>query len=415
MEKAYRVRAVHCDHHASDEDVYLSLKRATDPLDRAWARLSQARTIAIKFNQDWPLERVVMWEGQRQQLVSDAVTRAVLRLLRERSDARLICVDATAYIGRDGWAPEQTTTIAPLLREFGVEYVDGHAGPTGWYAVPGGGQMFERYPLSQRLVEADAVVSVQKMKNHAFMGVTLCLKNLFGLMPIGPHGRPRPYYHHIVRMPYMLADIGRILDPALNIIDALVGQAEEEWGDGKGTGRIVDGLVAGDQVIATDACGAYLMGHNPKADWPALPFRRDRNALLVAAQSGFGVIDLNEIDFVSEITPQPEGVFYSKATDPSETVATWRRTMCEQALSYRDNRKTFERYTGEYIMLQRGEVRWHEKEGNVRESRRVLAGEWPGYSLWLKYVDPQEREGEHYEVYERTLAEMPDALATRKA
>ena len=93
-------------------------------------------------------------------------------------------------------------------------------------------------------------------------------------------GRPRPYYHHIVRMPYMLADIGRILNPALNIIDALVGQAGQEWGNGKGLGRIVDGLIAGDQVIATDACAAHLMGHEPAADWLTPPYHRDRNPLL---------------------------------------------------------------------------------------------------------------------------------------
>jgi len=30
-------------------------------------------------------------------------------------------------------------------------------------------------------------------------------------MPKQPLGRPRWYYHHLVRMPYMLADIGQIL------------------------------------------------------------------------------------------------------------------------------------------------------------------------------------------------------------
>jgi uncharacterized protein (DUF362 family) len=397
---------VHCDHRAGDDEVYQALKRAADPLDRAWAKLGKAKTIAIKFNQDWPLEQIIMMAGQRQQLVSDSVARAVLRLLRERTSAKLLCADATAYIGRNEWTLEQTTALAPILREFDVEYVDGHAEPLGWYVVPGGGQMFERYPLAQRVVEADARVSVQKVKNHNFMGVTLCLKNLFGLMPIGPHGRPRPYYHHIVRMPYMLADIGRILDPALNVLDALVGQAQEEWGDGKGTGRVPDGLIAGDQVIATDACATHLMGHDPKADWRTLPFRRDRNALLVAAQGGFGTVDLNEIDFVTELRRQPEGVFYSRETDGKETVASWRRTMCEQALFYRDNRRAFDQYSGEYILLQRGEVRWHDHGGDMRESRRVLAGEWPGYSLWLKYVDPDEREGERYAVYEQTLAQM---------
>jgi hypothetical protein len=403
----YTVRAVHCDHRAGDEEVYQQLKRATAPLTRSWQRLRRAKTIAIKFNQDWPRDKVPMFEGQRQQLVSDTVARAVLRLLRENTTARILCVDGGVHHMFGAVARvEDATNILHLLHEFDVEYVDCHQAPVAWYPVPGGGLMFDYYPVATRLKEADAVVSVQKMKNHAFMGVTLCLKNLFGLMPMPPYGRPRHYYHHIVRMPYMLADLSRIYNPALNILDALVGQAEQEWGDGVGTGRIVDGLIAGDQVVATDACGAHLMGHDPTADWPALPFRRDRNALLVAAQSGFGTVDLKQIDFESELKPQAEGVFFSRKTDPSETVTAWRRTMCEQALLYASNRSAFAAYAGEYILLQRGEVRWHKKNGDLRESRRVLAGEWPGYSMWLKYVDPQEAEGEHYFVYENTLRQM---------
>ena len=93
-----------------------------------------------------------------------------------------------------------------------VEYVDCHEAPVTWYPVPGGGLMFDQVPGGRAPAsKADAVVSVQKMKNHAFMGITLCLKNLFGLMPMLPLGRPRHYYHHLVRMPYMLADLGRML------------------------------------------------------------------------------------------------------------------------------------------------------------------------------------------------------------
>jgi uncharacterized protein (DUF362 family) len=74
------------------------------------------------------------------------------------------------------------------------------------------------------------------MKNHAFMGVTLTLKNLFGLCRESRNGRSRQYFHHLVRMPYMLADIGRLFNPTLNIIDALIGQAGQEWGSGEGQG-----------------------------------------------------------------------------------------------------------------------------------------------------------------------------------
>ncbi len=237
------------------------------------------------------------------------------------------------------------------------------------------------------------------------MGITLCLKNLFGLMPLQPDGRPRSYYHHLVRMPYMLADIGRILDPALNIIDGLVSQAGQEWGKGDAP-RICNTLVAGDQVIATDACGAYLMGHDPQSDWLTPPFHRDRNALLVAAQSGFGTVDLEEIDFQSEVQA-PVGEFFAIQIDSRERIISWRRTSAEQGLYYRDHMKEIAgKYIAQYILLQMGEVRWSDPQGNIRVSRRQLAGEHPDQAMWLKYVDPDVAEGEHYEVYEKTLSEI---------
>jgi len=245
------------------------------------------------------------------------------------------------------------------------------------------------------------------MKNHAFMGVTLALKNLFGLVPREPHGRSRQYYHHLVRMPYMLADIGRIFNPTLSIIDALTGQAGQEWGDGVDLGRIVNTLIAGDQVVATDAVGMTLMGHDPNANWPELPYRRDGNAVLTAAQGGFGTVDLDQIDWESEVAPQPAETFFSLATDTNERVVSWRRTTCEQALYYRDHMREFtEKYAGQYILLQDREVKWHNDDSVLRGSRRKLAGDNPDEAMWLKYVDPMEAEGEHFEVYEQTLERM---------
>ncbi len=87
----YTVRATQCDYRASDEEVYEALKRATDPLTDSWDRLRRAKRIGLKFNQDKPAERQVRYEGMLQQLVSDKVVRATLRLLRERTDAELIC------------------------------------------------------------------------------------------------------------------------------------------------------------------------------------------------------------------------------------------------------------------------------------------------------------------------------------
>ena len=211
MEKSYRVRAVACDYRSSDEEVYQALKRATDPLEAAWEKLARARRIGIKFNQHWGQHHVVMHAGHRQQLVSDPVARATLRLLRERTRAEIFVTDVGVEQPAPGDLPETCHSLMPVLNEFDVPLIDGHNEPVDWVDVPGGGQMFDRYPVPRCTVEADEIISVQKLKNHQFMGITLCMKNLFGLVPLQPLGRPRAYYHHLVRMPYMLGDLGRIL------------------------------------------------------------------------------------------------------------------------------------------------------------------------------------------------------------
>lgn len=397
--KDYTVRAVRCDHRASEEKIYETLQGLTAPLARSWEKLEAARTIVLKTNMVWPPERLQYLAGRRREHVDDAVFRSVLRLLRERTKAHLTVADTTQYGGDP--RPARDINFLPLLEEFGVEYVEANDPPFVTREVPGGGLMFQRYLLPACLAEADAVVSVAKLKNHGFMGVTMCLKNLFGLCPMPPAGRPRSYFHHLIRLPYVLPDLGLLTQPCLNIIDGLVGQAGREWG---GEGRICDALIAGDHVVATDACGAWLMGHDPASDWPTPPFKRDRNHLLVAAEHGFGTVDLNEIDFETDLT-RPLANFDAEGTDPPERVHRWRQTMCQQALLYRDRAPDFIRqYAYEFIFLQAGQVVWNGLHPHHLGSRRILSGDQKDSALWLKWVDPKEAEGERFEVYEQILA-----------
>lgn len=400
----YSVRAVRCHYQASDEEVYQALRRATAPLVRSWKKLRLASRIAIKFNQDWPPAKVVRYEGQLQELVSEKMTRAVLRLLREMTNAEIISCDTSVHAHADpSLTVEACSTIADVLREFGVVHYDSNLVPIRTVSVPGGGLMFRQYVMPEPLLSADAVVSVQTIKNHRFMGTTLCLKNLFGLLPQQPRYHARQYFHHLIRMSYMLPDLGLILQPALNILDGMICQANAEWG---GDARIGNTIVAGDHVIATDVVGTHLMGHQAEKDWPNQPYVRDRNPLLTAAEAGFGTVNLKDIDWVSEVEA-PIASFGVDETDPLETVTAWRRSTCEQALYYRDHVKEFvDRYAGQYIMLQNNNVVWHDVTSDIRVSRRKLAGIWHRSALWLKYVDPQEAEGEHFEVYEHTLSTL---------
>jgi len=395
------VRATACDYQAGDDEVYTALKRAAQPLKSAWAQLKQAKRIGIKFNQAYPPSRRLTYQGQFQELVSEKVARAVLRLLREETSAELFCIEISVFKHERIPEPGATIPFVDLLSEFDVPFLDGNLPPHTIRQVPGGGQMFRQYTVPQDVVEADAFIDVQKMKNHLFTGVTLGLKNLFGLLPQEPHGRSRGYFHHVVRMPYVLADLGRLFNPALTIIDGLIGQAGREWG---GEGRTPNTLVVGDQVVATDACSTHLMGHNPLDDWLTPPYHRDRNALRIAAEGGFGSAKLDEIDFESEVQ-SPAAEFHNDVIDPRPRIINWHRTTAEQALYYRDHQRQFiEKYAGEYILLQNRQVVWHGSTSDFHGSRRTLAGDNPDDALWFKYVDPEDAEGEHFEVYEHTLA-----------
>ena len=51
-DRQYTVRASHCDHRASEEEIYEVLKRTTDPLDQSWKKLEKARRIVCEIQYD---------------------------------------------------------------------------------------------------------------------------------------------------------------------------------------------------------------------------------------------------------------------------------------------------------------------------------------------------------------------------
>ena len=84
-----------------------------------------------------------------------------------------------------------------------------------------------------------------------------------------------------------------------------------------------------------------------------------------------------------------------------------RETACEQGLVYRDRMEEMvSRYGEEYIYLQDGEPVWNGFDPTHITSHREFASEKPGEALFLKYVDPDEAEGERFEVYEDNLARL---------
>ena len=114
--------------------------------------------------------------------------------------------------------------------------------------------------LPQTVRRADLIVSIPKMKTHHWAGVTLSMKNLFGVMPGICYGWPKNLLHH-AGIARSILDINAAVAPHLAIVDGIVGME----GDGPimGDPKSLGVLVMGTNLPAVDATCARLMGINP--------------------------------------------------------------------------------------------------------------------------------------------------------
>lgn len=114
--------------------------------------------------------------------------------------------------------------------------------------------------LPEALLRADIVVSMPKMKTHHWAGVTLSMKNLFGVMPGIVYGWPKNVLHH-AGIPQSILDINAAVKPSLAIVDGIV--AMEGDGPIMGTPRKAGVIIIGANPAAVDATATRLMGIDP--------------------------------------------------------------------------------------------------------------------------------------------------------
>lgn len=118
---------------------------------------------------------------------------------------------------------------------------------------------FHNIELAAEFLEYDAVADIAKAKTHAMMILTLCVKNLFGLVK----GCDRMGWHLAVGRDFakfadMLLDIHLSVRPRFNILDAVTCME----GNGPGSGTPVHrGFLAGSSdSLALDASAAAIFG-----------------------------------------------------------------------------------------------------------------------------------------------------------
>lgn len=200
------------------------------------------------------------------------------------------------------------------------------------FQVPGGGSIFPAYDLNPAYQETDVFMSMAKLKNHATCGVTLSMKNCFGITPasiygddagvdepnekptkgrgsvchagerqppksspqeINPASNRDPGY----RMPRIVADLAAARPIDIALIDGIETMAGGEGPWVQGVRAVQPGvIIAGTNAVTTDTVATAVMGYDPRAAKGTAPFVDCDNSLRLAEARGVGTTDLKNID-----------------------------------------------------------------------------------------------------------------------
>lgn len=114
--------------------------------------------------------------------------------------------------------------------------------------------------LPKTVLGADFVVSIPKLKTHHWAGVTLALKNMFGIVPGCCYGWPKNVLHW-AGIDRSILDINCTVRPDFAIVDGIVGM--EGNGPIQGIAKTCGVLIMGDDPVAVDATAARVMGLDP--------------------------------------------------------------------------------------------------------------------------------------------------------
>jgi uncharacterized protein (DUF362 family) len=119
--------------------------------------------------------------------------------------------------------------------------------------------------LPKTILGADLVVSLPKMKTHHWVGVTLSMKNFFGIVPGAVYGWPKNFLHW-AGIPESIATLQQVVPRQFCIVDGIDGM--EGNGPILGTRKPAGVIVAGADPVAVDSTCCRIMQVDPaKVDY----------------------------------------------------------------------------------------------------------------------------------------------------
>lgn len=185
--------------------------------------------------------------------------RAAAEVFQALGAERVLVAEGQGHM-RDTYLVLEASRVGPVLQEDRIRFVDlNHDDIVETPNRLNRTKMASLY-LPKAISTVDFIVSMPKMKTHHWTGVTLAMKNFFGVMPGICYGWPKNVLHQEGIIESIL-DINATVRPHLAIVDGIVGME----GDGPimGTSKPAGVIVIGTNLPAVDATATRVMGLDP--------------------------------------------------------------------------------------------------------------------------------------------------------
>ena len=151
--------------------------------------------------------------------------------------------------------------VGEALHDGDLNFADLNYERVAWRRNRGRFSKLKGLYLPESVVEADLVVSMPKMKTHHWVGATLSMKNLYGVIPGIKYGWPKNVLHHN-GIPQTVADINSTLPRLIGIVDGI--DCMEGDGPILGSMKPMGMIAVGASLPALDATLARVMDLAPE-------------------------------------------------------------------------------------------------------------------------------------------------------
>lgn len=190
-----------------------------------------------------------------------AVIEAAIASFRSLGAREVVVAEGPGH-RRDNEYLLTASGIYDVINEHRVRYVDLNTDDVRRTKLRSSFTNLSELYLPETLFNADLLVSMPKLKTHHWAGVTLSLKNMFGVVPGSVYGWPKNALHW-AGIHRSILDINSSLPiPQFAIVDGIVGM--EGNGPLQGQAKQSGVLILGDDLVAVDATAARLMKIEPR-------------------------------------------------------------------------------------------------------------------------------------------------------